>query len=60
MGLNEANAYLVGEYTEEANKTCPIKLDKVHCQNCYFDRQGKCAYDKIMNDGRQNTHDSNK
>ena len=27
---------------------CPIGLDKVHCQNCYFWRDGKCDYDAIM------------
>ncbi|MBA7707673.1 RNA polymerase-binding transcription factor DksA [subsurface metagenome] len=21
---------------------CPIGLDKIHCQNCYFWRDGKC------------------
>ncbi len=28
--------------------SCPIGLDKVHCQNCYFWREGKCNYDAIM------------
>lgn len=27
---------------------CPIRLDKIHCQNCYFWRNGKCDYDAIM------------
>jgi len=32
---------------EESNNTCPIKLDKIHCQNCYFMRD-KCEYEKII------------
>lgn len=27
---------------------CPIGLPKIHCQNCFFWRDGKCDYDKIM------------
>jgi len=27
---------------------CPIGLDKVHCQNCYFWRDVKCDYHTIM------------
>ena len=27
---------------------CPIGLDKVHCQNCYFWRDGKCDYDAVI------------
>ena len=27
---------------------CPIGLDKVHCQTCYFWRHGKCNYEQIM------------
>jgi len=23
---------------------CPIKLDKVHCQNCAFSKEGLCDY----------------
>jgi len=26
---------------------CPIGLDNVHCQNCYFSRDGKCDYEQI-------------
>lgn len=32
--------------------TCPIRLDKIHCQNCYFWRNGKCDYDAIMREHR--------
>jgi len=28
--------------------SCPIGLDKVHCGNCYFWRNGRCDYDAIM------------
>jgi len=27
---------------------CPIGLDKTHCRNCYFWRDGKCSYAEIM------------
>jgi len=27
---------------------CPIGLDKIHCQNCYFWRDEKCDYEQIM------------
>ena len=27
---------------------CPLGLDKIHCENCHFWRDGKCAYDEIM------------
>jgi len=27
---------------------CPIGLSKVHCENCHFWRNGKCDYDKVM------------
>ncbi len=27
---------------------CPIKLDKIHCQNCHFAPNGKCEYESIM------------
>ncbi len=27
---------------------CPIKLNKIHCQNCSFTRQGKCRYEEIV------------
>ena len=23
---------------------CPIRLDRTHCENCYFWRDGKCDY----------------
>jgi len=23
---------------------CPINLDKIHCQNCYFSKEGFCDY----------------
>lgn len=29
---------------------CPIKLDRIHCQNCYFTPSGKCEYERIMKD----------
>lgn len=29
-------------------KECPIELDPVHCQNCYFIRDGKCEYEKVV------------
>ena len=27
-------------------KKCPIKLDSIHCQNCYF-MKGECKYNDI-------------
>ncbi len=30
--------------------SCPIKLDKAHCENCFFVRSGKCEYERIMRD----------
>lgn len=27
---------------------CPIGLDKIHCQNCYFMKDGKCRHKKMM------------
>lgn len=30
--------------------TCPIHLDPIHCQNCYFIRDGKCKYDEVVNE----------
>ena len=27
---------------------CLIGLGKIHCQNCYFWRDGKCSYDEII------------
>jgi len=30
---------------------CPIGLDKVHCQTCYFLRDGKCDYEQITKNG---------
>lgn len=27
---------------------CPIKLDPIHCQNCYFSRDGECKYEDIV------------
>jgi len=37
---------------------CPIRLGKIHCQNCFFWRDGKCDYDKIMKEmeHREMTH----
>ncbi len=35
--------------------TCPIRLDKVHCDNCYFWRDGKCDYDAIMREHSRNS-----
>ncbi len=32
------------------NSDCPIKLDKIHCQNCYFTLRGKCEYERIVKD----------
>jgi len=28
-------------------KECPIGLDKIHCQNCYFMKK-KCAYREVV------------
>ena len=28
--------------------SCPIGLDKIHCQNCYFWRDGKCDYEEVV------------
>ena len=33
--------------------TCPIGLDKIHCDNCYFWRNGKCDYNAIMREHRR-------
>jgi len=27
---------------------CPIGLDQVHCDNCYFWQEGKCDYERIV------------
>lgn len=37
---------------------CPIGLNKIHCQNCFFWRHAKCDYDKIMQEmkHREMTH----
>lgn len=26
---------------------CPINLDKIHCQSCYFNQDGKCNYEEM-------------
>jgi len=37
------------------NKECPIGLDKIHCQNCYWNRRWvteskpSCKYERIKN-----------
>ncbi len=28
--------------------TCPMGLDKIHCQNCYFWSANECRHDEIM------------
>jgi hypothetical protein len=35
---------------------CPIGLDKVHCQNCYYWRDGNCDYKRIMEERRCQEH----
>jgi len=27
---------------------CPLGLNQVYCQNCYFERDGECHYKAIM------------
>jgi hypothetical protein len=27
---------------------CPIGLDKIHCQSCWFWRGGRCDYRRVM------------
>lgn len=29
---------------------CPIKLNEIHCPNCFFAPNGKCEYERIMRD----------
>ena len=29
---------------------CPINLDKIHCQNCYYSRDGECHYEGVINE----------
>ena len=41
---------------EAVKNDCPINLDKIHCQNCFFIRDGKCVYP----DETQNAMDINK
>ncbi len=33
---------------------CPLGLDKVHCQNCYFWRDGKCDHDRVIQEQKAN------
>jgi transcriptional regulator with XRE-family HTH domain len=35
---------------------CPIGLDKIHCQNCYYWRGGKCDYKRIMEETNCQEH----
>ena len=35
---------------------CPIGLDKIHCQNCYYWRGGKCDYKRIMEETNCQQH----
>ena len=39
---------------------CPIGLDKVHCDNCYFWRDGKCDYDAIMREHNRSSKEVTK
>ena len=34
----------VNEYTRNILAGCPIGLDKIHCQNCAFQKEGLCDF----------------
>lgn len=49
------------ELIQEGGKmTCPINLDKIHCQNCYFNPQGECKYKEMTNASDKQTDRSGK
>jgi len=38
---------------------CPIKLNKVHCQSCYFLKDGRCQYGEIVKERSHVGKDNN-
>jgi len=53
--VNELGKELRSKLYPGRNDDCPLKLDKVHCQNCYFAPNGKCDYDTIIVEHRQSS-----
>ncbi len=51
---------LLSKNTKGGEMDCPLKLDKVHCQHCYFHREGKCEHKSIMDSRRRLTAGNDK
>jgi len=47
------NKHVITKHWKSRKFTCPMGLDKLHCQNCFFAPNGKCEWERMVGIARQ-------